>query len=207
MFLKAFCIGLGIAMPFGPISLLCIRQSLLHGLKGSSLVGLGASLAHGFYSFITFFGIRSLTQVLLGHMGALKLFGSLILLRMAYIEAQKTPSVEFSSEQHAPKPLSLELPLSIALLTLSNPMTIMSFVGLLAGIPPQTLSSHHALIMITGVCLGSFSWRLVLGLLTTTLKPYINLDVWLVHLQRLTIGLLTLYAGFTFWGAITLILQ
>ena len=54
---KALGIGLLLAVPVGPIGLLCLRRSLTMGMAAGMAVGLGAATADGVYAGIAAFAL------------------------------------------------------------------------------------------------------------------------------------------------------
>src|ERR1700759_3727937 len=63
--LKGFAIGLSVAIPVGPIALLCMRRTLEFGFTFGFATGLGAAAADLLYSSIAALGIASVETVLL----------------------------------------------------------------------------------------------------------------------------------------------
>ena len=57
IFLKGLIIGLSIAVPVGPIGILCIRRTLVQGRINGVLSGLGAATADALYGAIAGFRI------------------------------------------------------------------------------------------------------------------------------------------------------
>jgi hypothetical protein len=55
--LRGLAIGLAIAAAIGPISLLCIRRTLVDGAAVGVASGLGAATADGLYASIAAFGL------------------------------------------------------------------------------------------------------------------------------------------------------
>ena len=195
VFAHAFTIGLSIAMPLGPISFLCINKTLLHGFRGTGLVGAGACLAHGVYAAITLLGLGGVSQHLLRHLVLAKCLGATLLVRMGIKELfpKQSSSLITTSGDTSPAPWTLAL--EVALLTLSNPMTILGFAALIAGSKLVIVSHVHAAQAILGICTGSFFWRVCLGCITHALKKSRHLDATLHYIRYVSAGALLLYAA------------
>src|ERR1700761_3223475 len=81
--LRGFAIGLAVAIPVGPIALLCMRRTLERGFLIGFGTGLGAAIADLFYSSIAAFGVSAIQAVLLEYRTALSLIGGIFLLILA----------------------------------------------------------------------------------------------------------------------------
>ncbi|OJU72806.1 MAG: hypothetical protein BGO07_01140 [Alphaproteobacteria bacterium 40-19] len=57
--------GVAIAVPAGPLGLLCVKKTLERGFKGALLIGLGAALADSVYGIIATVGLTAISVVLL----------------------------------------------------------------------------------------------------------------------------------------------
>jgi threonine/homoserine/homoserine lactone efflux protein len=58
LIIKCLTIGFFIALPVGPIAILCIRKTLFNGFLSGFISGLGAALADGIYGFIAACGLQ-----------------------------------------------------------------------------------------------------------------------------------------------------
>ena len=58
-------------------------------------------------------------------------------------------------------------------LTLTNPMTILSFIGIFPAICDINFSFHEALVMVAGIFFGSMCWWLILGGIISCSKKYL----------------------------------
>lgn len=196
LFFTSFLIGLGVALPFGPISLLCVQKTLAHGIRGACVVGLGACCAHGVFASIAFFGLSTWKLALLRYQRLLRILGSLFLLRIAYLEHNKSKPSLSSSQTEFSTQLYL-LPFEVFALTLCNPITIMSFVSYMTSIQLPSLDPLQGFVALSGLCLGSLSWRIVLGSCTHILAQIDTKQLWLNKLQQYTTVAIALYAVWT----------
>ena len=172
--IKGFIIGLSISVPVGPIGILCIRRTLAQGRMVGFLSGLGAATADAFYGAIAGFGITFLVNFLIGRQIWLHLIGGALLCILGIKTFLSKPAeqgvpVEGNSRWHAY--------LSTFFLTLTNPLTIIFFVAVFAGLGVGTGGEHFlfAGILVLGIFIGSAMWWLVLsgftGLLQKLLSP------------------------------------
>lgn len=161
--IKGLVLGFSIAAPVGPIGLLCIRRTLTSGMATGLLSGLGTATADAIYGCIAAFGVTAVSAFLLGHQLYLHLFGGMFLLYLGYATFRAPPA-----ETAAPaggKGL-VGAYTSAFFLTLTNPMTIMSFAAVFAGLGVGTTGSNYwlAALLVLGVFGGSMLWWLTLCL-------------------------------------------
>ena len=79
IFMRSIVIGFSIAAPIGPIGVLCIQRTLLHGRTSGLVSGLGAATADAVYGSIAGFGLTLLSEILIAWQFWLRLFGGLFL--------------------------------------------------------------------------------------------------------------------------------
>jgi len=156
---KGIAAGFAIAAPVGPIGLLCIRRTLTAGRLAGLLSGLGAASADLIYGLAAATGVSALSAWLLR--GAwLSLAGALFLVLLGVRTWREQPGVDSA------QPVSGRLAASFGstfLLTLTNPMTIVSFAGLMAGLGAASASRANApFVLAAGIFLGSAAWWLIL---------------------------------------------
>lgn len=188
--IKALVIGIAIAAPVGPIGMICIRKTLERGLRGALAVGLGAAVADSVYGIVAITGLTAITQFLLEKALLIKLFGGVFLLYLAYKEIKSTPTISYDGFDKNKK--LGRLALQVFFLTLTNPMTILSFVGIFASIGGGVSSPIESYAMIIGIFLGSMSWWLTLGFIISKIQNKLP-EVWIGRIRYLSTLIL---AGF-----------
>jgi threonine/homoserine/homoserine lactone efflux protein len=163
MFLKGLTIGFSIAAPVGPIGLLCIRRSLVDGTLAGLMTGLGAATADAVYGCVAGFGLTALSSFLVNQRFWLSLFGGVFLCYLAWRIISTKPPAE-SLEPHRGGLLAAFG--STFLLTLANPLTILSFAAVFAGFGlggQGATDSAAAWRLVAGVFTGSALWWLLLS--------------------------------------------
>lgn len=160
--LKGIAIGISIAAPIGPISLLCIRKTLSEGVKVGLVCGLGASIADGIYGLIASLGLITIDNISVPITSAFKIVSGLYLF---YLGARIALSpVTIKEAKVKSNKLTIAL-LSTFLLTLSNPMTIMLFSALLCS--NTEYSGRELPLLVLGIFLGSCLCWIILALVTS----------------------------------------
>src|SRR3954464_13203125 len=129
---KGMAIGVSVAAPVGPIGVLCIRRSLAQGRRVGFVSGLGAATADAGYALIAAVGLGAVTRVLVEHTMWLQVVGGAFMLYLGISTLRSRPR---ATEAEAGNRSGL-LPAfaSTVALTLTNPMTILSFAGIFAGL-------------------------------------------------------------------------
>ncbi len=163
LFLKALLIGLSIAAPVGPIGLLCIQRTLAHGRTIGFMSGLGAALADACYGAIGALGVSAVIASMVAARVPLALGGAAFLAWMGLQLLRAPVATQARSAQDATTPLKAML--SVFVLTLANPMTILSFIAVFASVATGHVVSGAgaATSMVLGVFIGSALWWLGLS--------------------------------------------
>ena len=162
--LKGVLVGLIIAVPTGPVGVLCIRRTIFHGQLAGFVSGLGAASADAIFGIIAAFGLSVVSELLLDYQQWLRLGGSAFLLFLG-ITAFTSDPLEGTQDQRDPEDLIADFA-STFLLTIANPITILAFLAIFAGIG---FSGAHATlgraaILVLGVWIGSLVWWAALAL-------------------------------------------
>jgi len=160
--LQGGIIGLSIAAPVGPIGVLCIRRTLAEGRLAGLVSGLGAATADGFYGSIAGFGLTVISSLLVSQQAWLRLVGGLFLCYLGFRTLLARPAQQAAATRG---PGLWQTYASTLFLTLTNPMTILSFAAIFAGMGlGQTRGDYaSAGLLVLGVFLGSAAWWLLLS--------------------------------------------
>lgn len=155
-------IGFLIAMPVGPIGMMCIRNSLSLGMRYGFMTGMGAAFADAIYGGIAGCGVATLTTFLISYKLLLQIVGGLFL---CYLGIKSLRSKEAALHQNTQNSSLLRVFTATLFLTLTNPMTIMSFAGVYTGLGIGFGNGGlvDTLMLTFGVLLGSATWWLMLS--------------------------------------------
>lgn len=183
VFVRGLALGLAIAAPVGPIGVLCIRRTLAEGLLAGLVSGLGAATADAIYGFIAAFGLTFIASLLISQQDAIRLVGGLFLLYLG-VKTLRAPVVEragagFDTAQPPTQPAGRGLLgnyASTLALTLTNPLTILSFAAVFAGLGVGAASGDYAsaALLVLGVFLGSALWWLALSTAVSLLRSRVS---------------------------------
>lgn len=163
IFAKGLIIGFSIAAPVGPIGILCINRSLKEGILAGFITGIGASTADSFYGAVAAFGLTAISHFLFKHQFIIQLCGGLFLFYLGlqnFFAKSTQHKIQEKSQQNL-----MNIYSATFLLTLTNPMTILSFMGIFAGLGlgAQHANYDHAMFLVIGVFLGSLLWWIILS--------------------------------------------
>lgn len=173
LFIKGLIIGFSIAAPVGPIGILCIQRTLSDGNVQGLVTGLGAATADAIYGFIAAFGLTLISDFLVDQSFWFRLFGGLFLCYLGIRAFSREPSSQSISLANS---TALSAYGTTFFLTLTNPMTILFFAGIFAGLGVVSESAHYASagLMVIGVFMGSAAWWLILSGITGIFRHKIS---------------------------------
>lgn len=175
-FLKGLLIGFSIAAPVGPIGILCIRRTLEFGRFSGFFSGMGAAVADAMYAVIAAFGLTFIADFLMEGRFWLHLLGGFFLLYLGW----KTFNAKQNSETKAVTHSTLVNDfISTFFLTITNPMTILSFLAVFAGLGLSSIQADYfqASILVAGVFVGSALWWLLLSEGVTLFRKKVGKEV------------------------------
>ena len=171
--LQGLVLGFSIAAPVGPIGVLCIRYTLEQGWRAGLTAGLGAASADMVYGAVAAFGITLVSNLLVESQVWLRAVGGFFLFYLGLRTFFRQPALHGS-------PARSELRKAYWTtfgLTLTNPLTILSFAAVIAGLGAASAGLLPGLMLVAGVFLGSSVWWLVLSTLMNSLRSRLSASV------------------------------
>ena len=163
-FLKGIAVGAVIAVPVGPVGILCLRKTIFEGELAGLISGLGAASGDAFFGVIAAFGLTFISQWLLGYESLLRAAGGCYLLYAgahALLRLRPVATGAYRSRETL-----FHSFVSTFLLTITNPLTILVFLGIFEALGLR--GAHATLLLaaalVVGVWTGSFVWWLTLSL-------------------------------------------
>jgi threonine/homoserine/homoserine lactone efflux protein len=161
LFLKGSLIGFSMAIPIGPVGIMCIQHSLHRGLLAGIMAGLGAALADALYGCMAGLGMSPFSHFFTDYQFWFQMIGALILCYVGVKIFRSHPqAIEYASLSFSCRQIFF----STFALTLTNPFTLICFATVYAGL--GITPTHGALPAVTltlGVLLGAIVWWLVLS--------------------------------------------
>jgi threonine/homoserine/homoserine lactone efflux protein len=199
---RGLAVGFTIAAAVGPISILVLRRTLAHGRVYGLASGMGVAAADGSYGGIAAFGLTAITSVLVGLRPALGLVGGLFLVYLAIRTMLAAPATTAAEVRERPGLAGAFV--SIYGLTMTNPMTILSFAGIFAGLGLSGGSLLEAALLTLGVFLGSATWWVGLTFLVSRLRTRLTPTI-LLWINRLSGAILLVFGLTATWLAFTMV--
>ncbi len=158
---KGIAVGIVIALPVGPVGVLCVRRTLFEGPTYGFVSGLGAAAADAIFAIVAGFGVTIVRDFMLRYQDWFGAAGGLFLLYVGVRALLEASDAE-------PEPLDGEAYVtafaSTFALTITNPITILAFAGIFAkvGVSGEGDLLEMA-VLVGGVFLGSLLWWLALS--------------------------------------------
>jgi threonine/homoserine/homoserine lactone efflux protein len=163
LFWRGLVLGISIAAPVGPIGVLCIRRALTGGAWQGLASGLGAATADAAYGSVAAFGLTLVTEVLVAQQTWLRLGGGAFLLGLGLRTLLSRPA----DQEDAPESRGglAGAYFSTVLLTLTNPLTILSYAAIFAGLGLAAGAGNPAssALLVAGIFSGSALWWVMLS--------------------------------------------
>jgi threonine/homoserine/homoserine lactone efflux protein len=199
IFLKGLIIGILVNAPLGPIGWLCVQRTLSKGKLYGLVSGFGAATADAIYSFIPAFGLTLLSSFLVEHQAWFRPIGGIFLcglgVKAFFSRSEKTPVAEIKISYFGAY-------ISTLFLTLVNPLLILVFTAIFAGLSIVNSSADYSAstILVLGIFIGSGLWWLVLSSITATFREKLSSGIvlWMKKISGLAIvafGILVLVSG------------
>jgi threonine/homoserine/homoserine lactone efflux protein len=167
-FLKGLIIGFAMAVPIGPLGVMCIRKTLAEGHTRGLIIGLGAATADSLFGSIAAFGLTFVSDAMTSQQFWLRLVGGGLLLFLGirtFRARRKAPRIPSDNKG------MLGSYASAFFLALTNPVTIFAFVAVFAAFGlGHRLIVISACILVLGVFAGSCLWFFVLGYVATLFR-------------------------------------
>jgi threonine/homoserine/homoserine lactone efflux protein len=170
--LAGAALGLSVAAPFGPVSLICVQQSLNRGFWYGVVSGFGAATSHGIFATAAIVGAGTISVVLMPWSNTIRLLSALVLVWLGVRTILKARSV-------AKPARTITVGMAYAstlMLSLSNPMTIIPYLALATVAAEEDIGSATlSLWSVPGVMVAASTWygciSFVTGIMRSGISP------------------------------------
>src|SRR5512135_512973 len=201
LLLEGVLMGLVVAVPVGPLGLLCINRALMLGPTCGLFSGLGVATADALAAGIAALGITLVSGFLITHQVLLRLIGGLFLCFLGY-KIYRTEPVPVAPIKHINGLVGAYA--TTFFLTVSNPVTFLSFVAIYAGWHVPSLHGHYiaAATLTLGVFTGSAAWWVGLFIGLTAFHDKFNLRFlfWVHRVSGAVIALIGIGVLLSLWS-------
>ena len=159
--IKGAIVGVIIALPLGPVGVLCVRRTLFQGPSFGFVSGLGAATADSLFGVIAGFGLTIVRDFMLRYQDWFGVAGGLFLL---YLGGRALTTVGAPESEPLDSEAHFGAYVSTFALTITNPITILAFAAIFAQIGVSNGSGYlDTGLLVIGVFLGSLIWWLGLS--------------------------------------------
>ena len=190
-YLRGLILGFSIAATVGPMCILCIQRTFQKGYLYGLVSGMGIATADGIYGSVAAFGLTAITSFLVSEQKWIRLIGGIFLIYLGIRTILAKPAEKAASAQAHNFTGAY---VSTLLLTLTNPLTILSFAVIFAGLGVGTTGGNYlaAALIVAGVFSGSAAWWCILtggiSLLRRRFTP-----TWLRWLNRVSGAVIAIF--------------
>ena len=159
--IKGVFVGIVIALPVGPVGVLCVRRTIFEGPTFGFVSGMGAAIADTIFGVIAGAGLTVLRDFLLAYQNWFGVVGGVFLLYLGFHALWWPPT------DHETRPLSDERRVrvffSTFVLAVTNPVTILAFTAIFAQVGMADAGLFGITALVIGVFVGSLLWWLGLS--------------------------------------------
>ncbi len=161
IFIQGMIIGLTLAVPVGPIALMCIQRAVADGRLHGIVSGIGVATADSFYAGVTFFGLTAISGLIIAHQVSLRLAAAVVLILVGMRIFLTMPAPLTVKTEHE---TYLKDYLSMVAIAIANPLTLIFFVAILPGFGVVFFENSvlSASEFVGGVFFGSTLWWIIL---------------------------------------------
>lgn len=200
LFFQGATIGAIIAMPFGPVGMLCLGRAMTRGLRAGLASGSGAAAADALYGAVAAYGLTAVSDFLSAHAVWCQGLGGVFLVAMGWRLLRSAPAARPEDRAGSGHVRAF---VSMFALTLANPMTLAGFAAIFAGfgLGRAEAGAGDAAAVTAGVFCGSMAWWVVIALGGKMLRRRL-LDR-LTAIRKVFGGLVTAFGLWALWYAAT----
>jgi threonine/homoserine/homoserine lactone efflux protein len=161
LFVQGIIIGLTLAVPVGPISLICIQRTVTEGRLHGIFSGIGVATADSFYAAVTFLGLTVISGLIIAQQYLFRFLAGVVLILIGIRVFLSIPSAISAKTEHE---TYLKDYLSMVALAIANPLTLVFFLVILPGygVVIRGTLFLSAAEFVAGVFFGSTVWWVVL---------------------------------------------
>ncbi len=186
---KGMLVGLMVSIPLGPMGVLIIQKTLHKGALSGFIAGMGAASADLFYATVAAFGLGFVINIVQAHELLLQVIGGIFLIAVGLKIYFDNPirQIRQRRQGRVSKTGLLGDYLSLFFLTVSNPITVVVFMAVFAGMSVfgESSSLLGEVLVVAGVLLGGGIWWYTLSTLVNIFRRKFRLRV-LVTINRVS---------------------
>ena len=201
---KGMLVGLMVSIPLGPMGVLIIQKTLHKGALSGFIAGMGAASADLFYAAVAAFGLGFVINIVQAHELLLQIIGGIFLIMIGLKIYFDNPirQIRQRRQGRVSKTGLLGDYLSLFFLTVSNPITVVVFMAVFAGMSVfgESSSLLGEVLVVAGVLLGGGVWWYTLSTLVNIFRKKFRLRV-LITINRVSGMIITILGALVILSA------
>jgi len=192
-------IGVLIAMPVGPVNLLCLQRSLERGFWGGVAAGLGVVIGDGLIALFAALGVGAVTGVIRHYRMTVQTIGGLALVAFGIRLYLTRPQLHHDEHIDGRRPslaaFAWDIPQTF-FLTITNPGAVLGLFAIFGGVSSyvQVETYIDAFTMVAAIMGGSLLWWIVLSHTISRFRHHMDVEM-LRLLNRLASLILLGFGG------------
>jgi threonine/homoserine/homoserine lactone efflux protein len=161
-------IGVLVAMPVGPVNLLCVQRAIERGFWGGVAAGLGVVIGDGLIALFAALGVGAVTGVIRHYRMTVQTIGGLALvafgIRLYLTRPQLLHDEHAEGQRTSLAAFAWDIPQTF-FLTITNPGAVLALFAIFGGVSSfvEVESYVDAFTMVAAVMGGSSMWWVVLS--------------------------------------------
>ena len=193
-----------VSIPLGPMGVLIIQKTLHKGALSGFIAGMGAASADLFYAAVAAFGLGFVINIVQAHELLLQIIGGIFLIVIGLKIYFDNPirQIRQRRQGRVSKTGLLGDYLSLFFLTVSNPITVVVFMAVFAGMSVfgESSSLLGEVLVVAGVLLGGGVWWYTLSTLVNIFRKKFRLRV-LITINRVSGMIITILGALVILSA------
>ncbi len=167
-FVAGLWLGLAVAVPIGPMGVLCVQRTLSYGLLAGLATGLAAATVQVSYGTLAVFGVIPAAMAFVGaSVAALSGLSGVLLLWFAHRTSRSGPAAGSNSPGN-PTFFGQSYRQALAL-GYANPMTVLLFAAAFPALASVD-DTAAAPLLVLGVFTGAIGWYIILSSVVSMLR-------------------------------------
>ncbi|MFC4401728.1 LysE family transporter [Gracilibacillus xinjiangensis] len=174
IFFSYVFLGLSLAAPIGPLNAAQINQGIKNGFLHSWTIAVGALLAELLFILAVFFGIVHFLETPFMKT-FLWSFGAFVLLYTGIESINSSHKIEMNHERG--KESLLKTFASGFLISISNPLSILFWLGIYGSVLANTINKYENLQLLLytfAIILGLIIWDLTMALVSSSFRHFLT---------------------------------
>ena len=176
IFLSYIFLGLSLAAPIGPVNAAQMDRGLKSGFLQAWLLGLGAMTADIIYMLTVYLGVVKFLETPFMQ-SFLWLFGFFVLMYTGIETLLSSGKIVMANRSRESGFRSF---LSGFLMSISNPLTILFWLGIYGSVLAKTASSHgtaEVVVYSFGIILGLLIWDILMAAISSSFRKLLTIQL------------------------------